>query len=449
MSRRVIVKYADLVPLPDDPPSPELMLDVPGFGEMSSRFPGLRSRRRLNRRADQWSVLINRAKALHPGYKPPEFRNFVTFEVPEGLDPGEVAKGVRDRAGEFKVERVYVEPPPMPPPTPGPVSTTGTPTQGYLESAAQGGIDVRYAWDQAGGRGDGQRLVDLEWGWDKAHPDLASLGIEILTGDVYGALDHGTAVLGVVAAGSYAGTCSGIAPALGSVRCASPWYSGQYDLVTALLDSIYEMSVGDVLLLEMQNMGYGFAGIPVETDPTTMELVRLATAVGIVVVEAAGNDGTANLDDLKDESGSRFMNPADPAFRDSGAILVAAGTSTSPHTRNPGSCHGARIDCFAWGDSVYTLGSVPAQNQSPAYTTPIDRTSSAAAIVAGAALILQGLAAPNRRLPLTSQQVRSVLGDRERGTRPASTAELIGVMPDLRKIIEDGVLASIPDTYGT
>lgn len=42
-------------------------------------------------------------------------------------------------------------------------------------------------------------------------------------------------------------------------------------------------------------------------------------------------------------------NPLNPDFRDSGAIIVTAASSTAPHTRLVYGPHGHRIDCFACG----------------------------------------------------------------------------------------------------
>ena len=55
------------------------------------------------------------------------------------------------------------------------------------------------------------------------------------------------------------------------------------------------------------------------------DAIKTATANGKIVVEAAGN-GSMNLDN------SIYKNLFNRSYRDSGAILVGAGTSSTPHS---------------------------------------------------------------------------------------------------------------------
>jgi hypothetical protein len=83
-----------------------------------------------------------------------------------------------------------------------------------------------------------------------------------------------------------------IVPALGSVRCVSQWLTGGgYSTSQAIADAVSVMSFGDVLLLEAQTTLWGYSLVPVEIEPAVFDVIRLATALGIVVVEAAGNGG--------------------------------------------------------------------------------------------------------------------------------------------------------------
>ncbi|MGO7983942.1 S8 family serine peptidase, partial [Rhizobium johnstonii] len=74
-------------------------------------------------------------------------------------------------------------------------------------------------------------------------------------------------------------------------------------------------------------------------------------------------------------------------YRDSGAIMVAAGSSTVPHERLDFSNYGSRIDCFGWGEGIDTTGG--SGTGTGDYTTGFSGTSGASPIVAGAALLLQ------------------------------------------------------------
>ena len=80
-------------------------------------------------------------------------------------------------------------------------------SQQHLQ-AAPAGINAQYAWNFAGGKGEGTRFVDIEFDWNINHedftlPTVASIGnilnpngVEGLT--TYQTIPHGTAVIGVL-----------------------------------------------------------------------------------------------------------------------------------------------------------------------------------------------------------------------------------------------------------
>ena len=67
-------------------------------------------------------------------------------------------------------------------------------------------------------------------------------------------------------------------------------------------------------------------------DVADFDAIRLAVALGIVVVEAAGNGGF-DLDNYTDGAGDFVLRRGSVDFKDSGAIMVGASTSTVPHNR--------------------------------------------------------------------------------------------------------------------
>ena len=72
--------------------------------------------------------------------------------------------------------------------------------QGYLDSAGDGGVDARFAWNQPGGLGENVNIVDIERGWTLNHedlPDMPQIGNEIIGIDPVD-YDHGNAVMGVI-----------------------------------------------------------------------------------------------------------------------------------------------------------------------------------------------------------------------------------------------------------
>jgi hypothetical protein len=208
------------------------------------------------------------------------------------------------------------------------------------------------------------------------------------------------------------------------------------------------------LLIEGEyNQGYpGF--VLVEGEAAVFEAIRLATAAGVVVIEPAGNS-SKNLDTIG----------FGKEHEDSGAIVVAAASSGAPHFHLPNSNFGRRVDCYAWGDSVTTLGEVELYSLRRFFwggylvskdirpdlpdgvTSIFGKTSGAAAILAGVALCVQGLAQQHLGFRLSPWQLRLLLADSRNGT-PSEDAGCfpIGVMPDFEKIVRH-TLSLTPNVY--
>jgi hypothetical protein len=184
-----------------------------------------------------------------------------------------------------------------------------------------------------------------------------------------------------------------------------------------------------VLLLEAQTLMYGHDDIPLEAEPDVFEVVELATTAGITVIAAAGNGGH-DLDAITDDDGTIVFD------RESGAIIVAAAKLESAPQWEPSdfSCHGARIDCFAQGNQVVTLDTNELGTASDT-TDGFGGTSSASAIVAGAALVVQGIAQQHLGSKLEPGELRSLFRDAALNTPPGSPTYKIGVMPNLLNII--------------
>lgn len=307
--------------------------------------------------------------------------------------------------------------PPRPDDSP-PVSNDRNPNavfQDYLDPAPVG-IDVQGAWAELGGKGSGVRIVDVEMGWTLNHQDLVERDITQLEGSFNDSgRGHGTCVLGVICAVDNPVGCIGIAPELDRVLVV-PCDGYPSDFADAILYAATTLRPGDVLLVPMQNAD----SLPLEVELVCFEAIQMVVAAGIVVVEPAGNGQTElnALPGLKD---------------DSGAILVGAGTKSVPHQRANMSNWGARVDCYAWGEEVYA----PTSNEYGVidqYTKWFDGTSSAASIVAGVAICVQGMARSKYPLAYTPQELRDIL--RRTGTPASSPAEGIGLMPDLKAIAQ-------------
>jgi len=443
--RKVVIRFRDHISLPSDR---DVAIEIESraigpWTHLASLFDGIAISPLFRSQSPAKILeLVARATSLDPSYRPARFLNYFGVTVPAGVDPNAL---VHEFSSWPAVALAYVQPPPNVPPMVNAADDPRSVDQQHLH-AAPGGIDADYAWQFPGGDGTGQALIDLEQGWNFNHEDLAALGIAgPISGDNRDFIYHGTRVLGVVAATDNTVGGIGIAPAVPSVRCVSQWRAdGSYDTAEPIFDAIAVMAYGDVLLLEAQTDLWGLVKLPVEAEQAVFDAIALATALGIVVVEAAGNGGH-DLDGIQDPNGNLVF---DRAFRDSGAIIVA---SAFPRNRRKlaDSCFGRRVDCYAWGQGVDTADTDDLGTVNDLYTGYFDGTSSASAIVAGAALVVQGLTEAGPRAGRFSpREVRSILADKANGTESANgEVDKIGYMPDLRKIIDSEVLNLTPDVY--
>jgi hypothetical protein len=439
-AKRVAVKLRDHSPAIGQ--RDDAGLPIAGWDVVVKRFPGVRAIAMFDSvKAGDLDSLVTRARENDPAYRPPNFRNYAVVLCPPDSNPEELAKLLAELP---EVEWAYVEAGPVPPPQVNAADDPRQANQGY-EDAAPNGIDAEFAWTIAGGDGAGIGFVDLERGWTLNHEDLAAAGITLISGTNQDFFGHGTAVLGEVCGVDNNLGIVGIAPAC-AARVVSQWQPGGYNTAGAIASALTVMQFGDVLLLEAQTtVGSSTVYLPVEVEQAVFDVIRLATAVGIIVVEAAAN-GNADLDNWTDAAGNQILNRGSAAYRDSGAVMVGAASAIAPHTRLSFSNFGSRIDCYAWGESIDTLGDGWTGNQANTYTASFGGTSGASPIITGAALSVQGAAAALgfRYGPL---QMRDILADATTGTASANPAtDRIGVMPDLQQILQT-VLGVGPDLY--
>ncbi len=335
--------------------------------------------------------------------------------------------------------------------------------QGYLD-VAPGGIDARYAWGRAGGRGTDVRIIDIEGAWRFSHEDLKQNQGGVVGGVAANDLawvNHGTAVVGVFGADGNAFGVTGICPDA-DVRAISIFgLSGSAAAIRMAADLLQP---GDIILLELHRPGprFNFATRPdqagyiaIEWWPDDYDAIRYAIARGVIVVEAAGNGGE-NLDDpIYNQAAPGFpagwRNPFARGVRDSGAILVGAGapppgTHGADHgpdrSRLDFSNYGSAIDAQGWGVQVTTCGYGDLQggsNEDLWYTDQFNGTSSASPVVVGALGCVQGVLRARSIAPLTPQTARNLLRatgspQQDAPGRPAS--QRIGNRPDVRAMID-------------
>ena len=146
--------------------------------------------------------------------------------------------------------------------------------------------------------------------------------------------------------------------------------NGQYNTADAILSAVNQLEAGDVLLLEAQASfdGYGDKYLPVEIQPDIFDAIRAGTDKGVVIIEAGAN-GWNDLDRFKDRNGKQVLNRNSKDFKDSGAIMVGAGSSSFPHERMWFSNYGSRIDVYGWGENVDTTTAEQSRSAVNLYTS--------------------------------------------------------------------------------
>ncbi len=343
--------------------------------------------------------------------------------------------------------------------------------QGYLNEAP---IGIGASWARqnllAQPFSKSLTLCDLEQGWNLGHQDLKDLkdpyNKPLVVAPLFGvnrAQDgkkpghHGTAVLGQLAADGkrVQGIAAGIARFVVASHAAdrenanADKQDNNGHVAAAITQALSPprnepapLQPGDILLLEVQR-----GRLPVEADEADFNAIRLAAGLGIIVIEAAGNGGF-NLDAFSDPHTGRSLRRGDSRV-DSGAILVGAARADLPHDRAPFSNYGSRLDCFGWGEAVTTCGygDLTGTEAKNSYTNSFSGTSSASAIIAGAAALLQCLHETLAGKRLVPQAMREILADPTTGTRQGPNVPgHIGVMPDLKAIVQDR-LQLLPHVY--
>lgn len=392
--------------------------------------------------------LIAIAQQKEPDYVPPLFDNYLVVDCPDGFDTEALASAFTQWG---VVEFAYSQPIPSDPA----VIAIGNPLfvgQGYL-GGLQRGISVQAAWAK-GADGSDMRFVDLEQGWFLGHEDLPK-PIPLLGGiNSPKSFSHGCAVLGEIVAIDNNRGIVGIAPnaqprVISYFDPVEPFGSrrSRAKIASRILASAASLQFGDVLQLEVQLDGIidgKKTFVPVETDPGVFEAIKLLTKVGIIVVEPAAN-GNANLDNFINIKGQRVLNISlGLEFKDSGAIMVGACTSTSPHGKSSHSNFGNRIDCWAWGENIITTGNQNSPRQVDAYwNNPFfGNTSGAAPIITGVCLLIQNLQLllqprPGSQLGKLASSMREILRNPLNGTAVAGSNR---PMPDMGKIIANNYL---------
>jgi hypothetical protein len=418
----------------------------------------------------------------------PEFSSYYSIQV----EPSKMKKLAADLLNDPTVQAAYVKPPASPPiwlddeadaavaPPDGEQAPTASfiARQLYLE-VAPGGIDARYAWTRAGGKGQGVRIIDIEGAWRFTHEDLLQNQGGVIGGTQSTAIgwrNHGTAVVGVFGGDENAFGITGIAP-LANTRAISIFApNGSSNSAAAIRQAADALGAGDIILIELHAPGPDANGtgqdgfIAMEWWPADFAAIVYAASRGVIVIQAAGN-GSRNLDAAVFNNRpagfpATWRNPFNLGNPQSGAIMVGAGAPPpGTHGRNHGpdrsrldfSNHGARVDVQGWGREVTTTGGFhnsPGDlqgggNEDLWYTDQFSGTSSASPVVVGAVACMQGaLRGASRPLltPATTRNILRTTGSPQTAAPGRPVTQRIGNRPNLRQALTQILPKSIKET---
>lgn len=378
-------------------------------------------------------------------YSPIKFENYFILRLGPGRCHTDVMEQIRCW---YEIEEVY------------PALRLGPPpsiVQEYLlpKTRGVGRINSMGApLTTPGVKGDGIQFGDLEEGWSD-HPRMPRRGSPFyVTPDcgyqVNRNADHGRRCVGIVTAtptdpsnpDPYLSLASSA-----TTRLYTPWFKPPigpafYNVAQGILQSFgpgtKQLHYGDILLIELQaKCPTGDFYLPVEITSDVYNMIRLATAYGIIVIEPAGTNiagSTKNIDEYLYGTNS-------------GALIV--GAADEWRGTLPESNWGSRVDFFAQGCSELTV--LGADSDPPEVVhfedVPSSGTSWSAAIVAGVAVSTQGMikaacSDPNYRLGPTAMKHLLATAN---PTSCADATHPIGVMPNLEAIA--ACVATIPDVY--
>jgi hypothetical protein len=363
----------------------------------------------LIRLSDEEIEFLESRGAGNSGIAQPDLRGMMTIAV-DGVGTNDLLALGKELQQRPEVEWVYIQNLGVSPP--GDIPPT-TPSYVNLQTyrGPDPGMNVDRLW-AVGGMGQGIRLSDCEYGWNASHEDLNDINLHLEPGQTPDSSvhakewdEHGTAAMGIAAAPINGYGVNGIAVNATIYTYPELTVEGGYRRPTCIAHAIANSSAGDVVLLEMQDVGQGGGYGPAELDPSVWTTVKNGTDAGVIVVAAAGN-GSQDLDSAPyAEYRSRG---------DSKAIIVGAGTPNVQHLPASFSTYGARVNVQAFGSYAFSLGygdyaQIGADpNQRYAW---FSGTSSASALTAPSCVALQSRAVQVLGRRLTPLEMRQILMD--------------------------------------
>jgi serine protease len=310
----------------------------------------------------------------------------------------------------------------------------GTPdftgSQSYLY-APPTGLDAPAAWGHPGGFGEGGKFIDVELAWTEDHEEFPFDRLFHEGGAVQNPSyePHGTAVLGEVIGQQNGFGINGFAPGIDGYGVVAIHINDWPVVPQYFQEAVDQLAAGDAWLIELQMFPPGRSATPMEYLQVNYDVIFNGVWSRDVICIEAGANGSQNLDDPS------WLGIFDRNVRDSGAIMVAAGTPFGLVAESFTN-YGTRMDVHAWGSSIVTTGYGDLYSEGPLqtyYTSSFGGTSGASPMVTGSALVLGGIARA-AGVPFTPITLRTILHDT--GT-PYQGVRYIGPRPDLEAAVAE------------
>jgi hypothetical protein len=385
------------------------------------------------------SKAVAKARALSAARSVPDMSDWYRVTLPADTDVDAALARLRATDGVLAAD-------PAPEAAPPPATPDFTAMQTYLRPAPIGtGAD--FSLRDPRSRGAGIKIADLEYYWTSAHEDLQLTAANDLGGAQFPQYtgfgdEHGTGVFGEMAAKDNGfGVTGGVPDA--SMNGISPTMkraggSGtSYNPAAALTYVAQFLSPGDAVLIEQQTVGPngGTKYAPLEWTQSGFDAMKLLNDMGVVVVETGGNGGE-NLD------APEFLGRFDRSVRDSGAIIVGAGSSNTAHTSLSFSSWGSRMDLQGVGQNVTTTGfngnlfggNTPA-SVNFRYTRSFSGTSSSGPIVTNAVVAVQSYLKATGQGVWTATRISNLL--KATGTPQGDPAHRVGEFPNIEAALKE------------
>jgi subtilase family protein len=399
----------------------------------------------------------------------PDLASWYTLTLPADTDVTQALDTLRALpAIGFAGHAPGMAPPPAAPAALAASQQPATPdfrgAQRYFRTAAENGIDADFSRADPRIRGEGIKIVDLEYDWNEHHEDLQlpDPGTDV-GGDAFekykGFNDqHGTAVLGILGAlDNDFGITGGVPEAelygISPVRANGGYAPGPALAYLAALQDESGASFlqpGDAVLLEQQGgqvipnadcpVRPGTCYSPLEWNVAVHQAVSLLISMGVTVVATGGNGYNSTDNPAYTRDGLPWFR----AENSSGSIFEGAGDADS-RERLAFSNHGPRFDLQGWGHRITTTGHGGTSTSfwpttgggDPAtlnyrYTGSFGGTSGGGPIVTTAVVAIQSYRLATGQKPWSAQRIADLLKATGQAQGPNSAAQHVGPLPNIR-----------------